>query len=116
MIYARYIDEDFYFKPFEVHDKLMQVGSLMNPFYDDILRNATIVEDWERDPVWIWGKFKATPLELGIWTRKTPGHARATMNRLIEANIVVRVSCGSYALPWYKTREMDAELKELTGG
>lgn len=94
----------FYVKPYEVHDKLAKMGSL-NSFYDCILRNAIISEDWDTKTAWVCGRFQTTPRQLAKWTRRSRSYSGILMKRLIKAKIILIASDGSYELPMYKKKQ-----------
>lgn len=95
----------FYVKPYQVHDKLKKLGGNLHCFYDGILRNAIIKEDWERSSVWVSGKFQATAQQLGKWTGKSKNYARILLNKLVKAGMIVETADGSYELPMYKRKQ-----------
>ena len=93
----------FYVTPFEVHDKLAKIRNVLG-FYDCILRNAVINEDWETKTVWVLGRFQATADQFFQWTGKSKSYSRILLNKLITAKIILLAQDGSFKLPMYKKK------------
>lgn len=95
----------FYVKPYQVHDKLKKLGASFNEFYDDILRNAVIKENWETNSVWVLGTFMAAPKQLRVWTGKSYSYVRILIRKLTKAKLIMQGANGSYTLPMYKKKQ-----------
>lgn len=95
----------FYVKPYQVHDKLKKLGGHYNNFYDDILRNAVIKENWETNSVWVLGKFQGLPKQLQAWTGKSRSYVTILIRKLIKAKLILKGANGSYKLLMYKKKQ-----------
>jgi hypothetical protein len=95
---------NFYVKDRQVDDKLHEIDWRMNAFYDRILNNAIIKEDWDTESAWVLGRFKAENRQLAQWTGLSKSYARQLLNKLIEAKIIAKTDNGSYELPMYKRK------------
>lgn len=99
----------FYVKPYEVHDTLIKLGT-HNSFYDAIVRNAAIKEDWSIDGIWVIATFTASMREMGTWANKGKSYAATFLEELLEAKAVEKLEDGSYRVPRYK-RKQDEGVK-----
>jgi len=115
----------FFVVPFEVYDKLSELGASARDVYYSILRFHFIDEDWDTDTEWVRGTIRTTKADIWRLAEVAKGHFfRTTWPSLVDAGLVRDNEDGTISIEKLKKkidegispaqiREMAKEIKHL---